>query len=96
MIVEILTALSLAVNMGYQIPQLILLANRSRAPCVPATSGGPASDQPKSTLNMNSIMIKTTGYYFAVFYYVQYEVPFLSWCYQFTSILQDIVMMYLW
>merc|ERR1712130_16273 len=42
---------------------------------------------------MNSIMIKTTGNYFAVYYYVQNEVPFLSWCYQISTIVQDLIMM---
>ena len=39
MIVQLLTTLSLAVNVGYQIPQLILLARRIDSSDVPPVSG---------------------------------------------------------
>ena len=39
MIVQLLTTLSLAVNVGYQIPQLILLASTCVSSDVPPVSG---------------------------------------------------------
>ena len=94
MLLEILTTGSLMVNIGYQMPQLILLAKRSKSGQVPQVSGKPI--EKKKALTMHSIMIKTTGIYFAIFYLINNEVPFLSWCYQLTSVVQDLSMMYFW
>ena len=91
MIVQTLTTLSLIVNVGYQIPQVILLANQNSSP-VPSVSTG----KPSKTLSVATILVKTTGNYFAVSYYLTNGVPFLSWCYQLSTILQDIMMMYFW
>ena len=102
MIIEILTLLNVGINCGFQIPQVILLGRQSFADdkkdenenkkLTPSAKPKPSS----STLSMNTIMIKTTGAYLASFYYIENDVPILSWIHQFSSIIQETMMMYFW
>jgi len=96
MIVSILTAASVCINVGYQFPQLLLLRQKSKEKSTPNPSGGEKIDSKseKSPLSGSSILIKTTGLYFAVAFYYQNGVPFLSWIHQITSIMQDWAMIY--
>lgn len=101
MIVEILTLLNVGINCGFQIPQVILLGRQSfsknkdeneNKKLTPSAKPTPSN----STLNMNTIMIKTTGAYLASFYYLENGVPILSWVHQLSSIIQETMMMYFW
>ena len=102
MIVEILSLLNVLINCGFQIPQVILLGRQSfidrekdeneNKKLTPSAKPKPNS----STLNMNTIMIKTTGAYLASFYYIENQVPISSWIHQFSSIIQETMMMYFW
>jgi len=100
MIVEILTLLNVGINCGFQIPQVILLGRQSFADDKKDENGNKkltpsAKPMPSSsTLSMNTIMIKTTGAYLASFYYFENQVPILSWIHQFSSIIQETMMMY--
>ena len=98
MIVSILTAASVVINVGYQVPQLLLLRQKSKEKSTPKPSGGDKGDSKleKSPLSSSTILIKTTGLYFAVAFYYQNGVPFLSWVHQITSIMQDWAMIYYW
>ena len=72
----VLTAGTLLFNVGYQVPQVILLKQQ-----VNSDKQGP--------LNASTIMIKTTGLYLACSFFLHHGVPLLSWLYQITSILLD-------
>ena len=98
MIVSLLTTASLIINVGYQVPQLLLLRQKSKEKSTPKPSGGDSGDSKleKSPLSGSTILIKTTGLYFAVAFYYQNGVPFLSWIHQITSIMQDWAMIYYW
>ena len=67
MLVELLTLGSVLINVGYQLPQVLLLRKKAAE----------SSKGAKSPLNANTILIKTTGLYLACGYFVLNEVPIL-------------------
>ena len=86
MLVQLLTLGSVLINVGYQLPQVLLLRKKAAE----------SSKGAKSPLNANTILIKTTGLYLACGYFVLNEVPILSWIHQITSVIQDWMMIYYW
>ena len=83
---RLLTVGTVLFNVGYQVPQILLLRQRARQ----------KENGSKSPLNANTILIKTTGLYIACSYFILNEVPVFSWIHQITSILQDWMMIYYW
>ena len=96
MIVEVLTTLSLIVNIGYQIPQVLVLYKNASSEKSMGSGDEAKSKQPKSALNVNTILLKTTASFFSIGYYFNNGVPILSWLHQICSVLQEFAMMYFW
>ena len=92
MFIELLTLASVCINVGYQLPQLMLLRQTSTQ----SHGDQKKEKQVKSPLNASTILIKTTGLYLACGYFILNEVPLLSWIHQISSIAQDWMMIYYW
>ena len=92
MLTELLTLASVCINVGYQLPQLMLLRQKSTQ----LSESGDQKPVKKSPLNASTILIKTTGLYLACGYFILNQVPLLSWIHQISSILQDWMMIYYW